>query len=121
MTRARNRIELLLSPILLVSSVLLGDSTLAFGQVCLLEVLQLAKIGKEPRDEVNVGGERILHLNGQFALRVFSHELCDRRTAQEVEGGPLEHLRAVHKIDQIFETRLQQFEQLFANVGAHIL
>ena len=77
LTRARNRIEFLLSPILLVSSVLLGDSTLAFGQVCLLKVLQLAKIGKEPRDEVDVGGERILHLNGQFALRIFSHKLRD--------------------------------------------
>ena len=31
LTRARNRIEFLLSPILLVSSVLLGDSTLTFG------------------------------------------------------------------------------------------
>ena len=78
LARARNRIELLLSPILLVSSVFLGDTSLAFGQICLLEVLKFAKVGKEPRDEVDVGRERILHLNGQFALRIFAHKLRDR-------------------------------------------
>ena len=70
---AGNRIQLLLPPILLVSSVLLGDAFSAFGQICLLEVFQLTEVGKEPCNKVDVGGERILHLNGQFALWILAH------------------------------------------------
>ena len=121
LARDRDRVELLLPPVLLVSSVLFGHSSLAFRQIGLLEVLKLAEVGEEPGDEVDVGGEGVLYLDCKFALGVLPDQLRDRRAAQKVERGPLEHLRAVHQIDQVFEARLKQIEHLFANVGGHVL
>ena len=50
-----NCIQFLLVLVLFISAVLLGYSFPAFGQIGFLKVLQLAVVGEEPRNQVNIG------------------------------------------------------------------